>query len=42
MEQLSQCPTAIQSVPLSLGVVTTEPVLCNKRSSCNEKPKHCN
>ena len=37
---LSSCSRACASQRLSLPAL--EPVLCNKRSRCNEKPEHCN
>ena len=39
-EPLSPCATATEPVLKSLGAKTTEPVLCNKRNHCDEKPAH--
>ena len=50
MEQISPCATTTEPVCHNywdrmlklLKPVWLEPVLCNKKSHCNEKPMHCN
>ena len=45
VEQWSPCTTTPELVLQSLGAAeacTLEPVLCSKRSHCNEKPTPCN
>ena len=46
-QQLSLCATTPEPVLQSPGITTAEPralepVLCNKRSQCNEKPSYHN